>query len=133
VNLKGDNTPINCHIASIGAVNQTMAHPRELLKSSILSNAANIILLHNHPSKNLHPSKEDTMLTDRMLKITELIGIPLLDHIIVGGDNSEYFSFKAKGLLKNPIRVRGITCRVRNSVLQSLNSQRTSELVRVCD
>ena len=46
VNLKGDNTPINCHIASIGAVNQTMAHPRELLKSSILSNAANIILLH---------------------------------------------------------------------------------------
>lgn len=102
VNLKGDNTPINCHIASIGAVNQTMAHPRELLKSSILSNAANIILLHNHPSKNLHPSKEDTMLTDRMLKITELIGIPLLDHIIVGGDNSEYFSFKAKGLLKNP-------------------------------
>ena len=42
------------------------------------------------------------MLTDRMLKITELIGIPLLDHIIVGGDNSEYFSFKAKGLLKNP-------------------------------
>jgi DNA repair protein RadC len=57
---------------------------------------------HFHPSKNLHPSKEDTMLTDRMLKITELIGIPLLDHIIVGGDNSEYFSFKAKGLLKNP-------------------------------
>ena len=57
---------------------------------------------HFHPSGNLHPSKEDTMLTDRMLKLSELIGIPLLDHIIVGGDNSEYFSFKAKGLMKNP-------------------------------
>jgi len=102
VNLKGDNTPINFHIASIGTVNQAMAHPRELFKASILSNAVNIILLHCHPSGNLHPSKEDTMLTDRMIKLSELIGIPLLDHIIVGGDNREYFSFKEKGLMKNP-------------------------------
>lgn len=101
VNLKGDNTPINCHIASIGAINQTVAHPRELLKSTILSNAASMIIVHCHPSSNLTPSKEDTMLTDRMLKLSELIGIPLLDHIIVGGDNSKYFSFKAKGVLKN--------------------------------
>ena len=100
VNLKGDNTPINCHIASVGAINQTVAHPRELLKSAILSNAASMIIVHCHPSSNLTPSKEDTMLTDRMLKISELIGIPLLDHIIVGGDNSKYFSFKAKGVLK---------------------------------
>ncbi len=56
---------------------------------------------HFHPSSNLTPSKEDTMLTDRMLKLSELIGIPLLDHVIVGGDNSQYFSFKAKGVLKN--------------------------------
>jgi DNA repair protein RadC len=102
VNLKGDNTPINFHIASIGAVNQAMAHPRELFKSSILSNAANMILLHCHPSGNLHPSKEDTMLTDRMIKLCGLLGIPLLDHIIVGRDNSQYFSFKEKGLLPNP-------------------------------
>ncbi|MDD3138735.1 MAG: JAB domain-containing protein [Lachnospiraceae bacterium] len=101
VNLKGDNTPINCHIASIGAINQAVAHPRELLKSTILSNAASMIIVHCHPSFNLTPSKEDTMLTDRMLKLSELIGIPLLDHVIVGGDNSQYFSFKAKGVLKN--------------------------------
>lgn len=57
---------------------------------------------HFHPSGNLHPSKEDAMLTDRMIKLCGLLGIPLLDHIIVGGDNSQYFSFKEKGLLSNP-------------------------------
>lgn len=102
INLKGDSTPINCHFASMGAVNQALAHPRELFKSSILSNAANMILVHNHPSSNLQPSKEDTIMTDRMIQLTELLGIPLLDHIIVGGDNREYFSFRAKGLLTNP-------------------------------
>ena len=102
INLKGDNTPINCHFASMGAVNQAMAHPRELFKSSILSNAANMILVHNHPSSNLQPSNADTVLTDRMIQLTGLLGIPLLDHIIVGGDNREYFSFRAKGLLTNP-------------------------------
>ncbi len=102
INLKADNTPINCHIASIGALNQALAHPRELFKSSILSNAANMMLIHCHPSHNLYPSKDDTRLTDRMIKLSELIGIPLLDHIIVGGDNREYFSFRSKGLMNNP-------------------------------
>ena len=55
---------------------------------------------HFHPSGKLSPSKWDTMITDRMLKIGELIGIPLRDHIIVGGDNLEYFSFKEKGLME---------------------------------
>lgn len=102
INLKTDGIPINCNFASIGALNYSMAHPRELLKSSILSNAANMILLHNHPSGTLLPSKDDIRMTDRMKKITELIGIPLLDHIIVGGDNREYFSFREKGIIKNP-------------------------------
>ncbi len=94
INLKTDGTPINCHIASMGAINQTIAEPRELFKASILSNAAQMILVHNHPSGSLEPSKADTVLTDRMLKLTELMGITLADHIIVGGDNRSYFSFK---------------------------------------
>jgi len=102
INLKGDSTPINCHFASMGAVNQALAHPRELFKSSILSNAANMILVHNHPSGNLIPSKSDTIMTDRMVKLCELMGIPLVDHIIVGGDNRQFFSFKEKGLMPNP-------------------------------
>ncbi|MFR4145022.1 MAG: JAB domain-containing protein [Mediterraneibacter gnavus] len=67
-----------------------------MFKSSILSNATSMILIHNHPSGNLEPSKWDTMLTDRMLKLGELIGIPVVDHIIVGGENKECFSFKRK-------------------------------------
>lgn len=102
VNLKADGTPINCHFASMGAVNQSIACPRELFKSSILSNAANMILLHNHPSGSLVPSKEDTVLTDRMIELCGMMGIPLLDHVIVGGDNREYFSFREKGILKTP-------------------------------
>ena len=102
INLKSDLTPINVHFASVGAINEAMAHPRELLKASILSNAASIMLIHCHPSGQLLPSKADTMMTDRMNKICELIGIPLVDHVIVGGDNREFFSFKEKGVIKNP-------------------------------
>lgn len=102
INLKLDGTPINCNIVSIGAVGQTIAEPRELFKSSILSNAAQMIMVHNHPSGRLEPSEQDTMLTDRMLKLTDLMGITLNDHVIVGGDNSRYFSFYEKGLLEHP-------------------------------
>ena len=57
---------------------------------------------HFHPSGNLEPSKEDTMITDRILTLSAYMGIPLKDHVIVGGDNSSYFSFKEKELLKVP-------------------------------
>ena len=102
INLRTDLKPINVHFASMGALNEAMVHPRELLKASILSNAASIMLVHCHPSGNLCPSKSDTMMTDRMNTICEMMGIPLIDHIIVGGNNREYFSFKEKGLIKNP-------------------------------
>mgnify|MGYP002226521805 CR=1 FL=1 len=61
-----------------------------------------MMLIHCHPSGNIFPSKADTMMTDRMNKLCELIGIPLLDHIIVGGDNRAFFSFKEKGMIDNP-------------------------------
>lgn len=103
VNLKSDNTPINCSFVSMGAINQAIVHPRELFKSAILSNAANMLLLHCHPSGNLQPSKEDIRLTDRLIHLTELMGIPLLDHIIVGGDNHQFFSMKEKGMMQNSV------------------------------
>ena len=93
---------INVHFASVGSLNEAMAHPRELFKSSILSNAASMMLIHCHPSGNVFPSKADTMMTDRMNKLCELMGIPLIDHIIVGGDNREFFSFREKGMIDNP-------------------------------
>lgn len=95
VNLRADMRPININIASIGALDQSIAHPREILKSTILSNAAAIILVHNHPSGRLAPSVEDIGLTDRMNKICDLIGVKLVDHIIVGPGN-EFYSFQEK-------------------------------------
>ena len=95
VNLRADMRPININIASIGALDQSIAHPREILKSTILSNAAAIILVHNHPSGRLVPSVEDIGLTDRMNKICGLIGVKLVDHIIVGPGN-EFYSFQEK-------------------------------------
>ena len=91
LNLKTNGIPINCTFASMGALNYAVGNPRELLKASILSNAANIILVHNHPSGNLVPSKA-----------CEMVGIPLHDHVIVGGDNHKYFSFREKGVVSNP-------------------------------
>ncbi len=102
INLKADGTPINCHFASIGALNEAIVHPRELFKASILSNAANMILVHCHPSGSLQPSKQDIKITDQLIDICGLMGIPLLDHVIVGGDNREFFSFKQKGIMANP-------------------------------
>lgn len=99
VNVWTDGSPINCNFVSIGAVDMTVSHPREMLKTSILSNAAHMLIIHNHPSGNLTPSVDDVQLTARMHKLCELVGIPLIDHIIVGGDNTRYFSFREKGIL----------------------------------
>lgn len=100
INLRTDGKPINCSFVSIGVLDQTLAHPREILKSSILSNAASCILVHNHPSGKLTPSQDDTKTTKRMIEVGRLLGIPLLDHIIVGANSDEYFSFRSKGLME---------------------------------
>lgn len=100
INLKSDGTPINGHIASMGGIDQAVAYPRELLKTAILSNAASMILLHSHPSGSVTPSRADIAVTERMIEIGHLMGIPLMDHIIVGGNTQNYFSFRKKQVLK---------------------------------
>ena len=98
VHLRSDNVPINMTIISMGTLNQSLVHPREVLKAAFLSNAATILLFHNHPSGNLKPSKEDIALTGRMQKLCMLAGIPVIDHVILGNDQS-YFSFREKQIL----------------------------------
>lgn len=106
VNLRSDGVPINCHFASMGALGYAVVEPRELFKAAILSNAASMILLHNHPSTSLQPSREDIRITDCILQLGQLMGIPLTDHIIVGAcNNKEYFSFREKELIKNTAQV----------------------------
>lgn len=102
INMKSDGTPVSCNFASVGVLNGCTASAREIFKSSILSNAAFMLLVHNHPSGSLVPSKEDTMLTDRMVELCAMMDIPLMDHVIVGGDNWQYFSFREQGILINP-------------------------------
>ncbi|MDO4648662.1 MAG: JAB domain-containing protein [Eubacteriales bacterium] len=98
VHLRSDNAPINMTIVSMGCLNQSIVHPRELLKAAFLSNAAAIMMFHNHPSGSLQPSREDIAITNRMQQLCMMAGIPVLDHIILG-QNDFYYSFREKDIL----------------------------------
>ena len=93
VNLNSNLTPINMNVVSMGALNVAYVHPRDAMKSAILSNAAYMMLIHNHPSGSMTPSKEDIKITDQIQSAASLMGIPVLDHIIVGR-YQEFFSIR---------------------------------------
>lgn len=82
---------------SLGSVNSSIVHPREVFKEAIQASAAQIIVAHNHPSGGLEPSPEDLALTRRLAETAKIIGIELLDHIIVTAN--DFLSLKDKGLL----------------------------------
>lgn len=86
---------IGWEVISIGTVTASLAHPREILKGAILSNACGIILVHNHPSGDCSPSDEDVRLTNRIKDATRIMGIELLDHVVVSVNGA--YSFKASG------------------------------------
>lgn len=75
---------IGMNTVSVGSLNQTIIHPREIFKPAFISNAAAIILAHNHPSGDTTPSIEDTEVSKRLVEAGKLLGIEVLDHIIVG-------------------------------------------------
>jgi DNA repair protein RadC len=95
--LDSKNYLIDIHDISVGTLNETLVHPREVFESAIRKLAASIIIAHNHPSGDLEPSDEDLKLTQRLLTVGELTGIPVIDHFIVS--SSGYISFKEKHLL----------------------------------
>lgn len=101
VNFQTDMRPINFTIISVGCLDSSLVHPREVVKASILSNASGVILFHNHPSGTVEPSKDDIISTDRLKNAFNLMGIRVLDHIIVGNDKS-YYSFCKKNKLALP-------------------------------
>lgn len=84
-------------LVSRGIVNNAVVSPREVLYRALLSGASAIILVHNHPSGDIVPSKQDMSVTERMLKACDLIGITLLDHLIIG---DSYYSFKQNNWVK---------------------------------
>ena len=84
---------------SVGSLDMSIVHPRETFREAITASAAAIILAHNHPSGDPTPSPEDLDLTRRLMEAGRLLGIPVLDHIIVGG--SRWISLQTQGFLKN--------------------------------
>jgi DNA repair protein RadC len=83
---------------SIGTLNSSQVHPREVFKSAIKVSAAAIIIVHNHPSGDPTPSKEDLDVTQRVIKAGSILGIEVLDHVIIG--DGKFLSFKTKGLMQ---------------------------------
>ena len=91
ISVDARSKPLAVEIVSIGTVNASLAEPREIFNHSILNNAAGIILVHNHPSGDCEPSREDRRLTKRIEKCGELLGIEMYDHVIIG---EGYYSFR---------------------------------------
>lgn len=95
VALDTKNQPVSINVCHIGSLNASIVHPREVMKTAILSNAASILVGHNHPSGKVEPSREDMDVTKRLIEAGKIIGIEVLDHIIVG--DAGYTSLKEKG------------------------------------
>jgi DNA repair protein RadC len=93
------NRPIGVNVVSSGTLNQSLVHPRESFKLAILQSAAAIIFAHNHPSGDPEPSRDDQVITDRLTKAGEIIGIRILDHVILG-EPGKFFSFADSGRLR---------------------------------
>jgi DNA repair protein RadC len=97
LHLNSKNRLLCMEIVSTGSLNVSIVHPREVYKSALLSSAAAIVFVHNHPSGDPAPSREDIELTSRLKGASDLMGIRLLDHVIIGTDR--HYSFADQGLL----------------------------------
>ncbi|SDM34985.1 RadC-like JAB domain-containing protein [Psychrobacillus sp. OK028] len=88
--VKNQPTAINvCHIGSLDA---SILHPREVMKTAIMSNSASIIVAHNQPIGRTEPSQEDIEVTKRLVEAGKIIGIELIEHLLIGDDNHQYIS-----------------------------------------
>lgn len=82
---------INYKIITIGTIDETICHPRDIIYNAIKCNASGIIIIHNHPSGDIHPSPADIKMTNNLIESCKIVGIPLLDHLITNTKN--YYSF----------------------------------------
>lgn len=96
LNIK--NHVLSMPVISIGSLTTSVVHPREVFKAALQQAAAALILVHNHPSGDPSPSRDDILTTKRLVEAGKLMDVPVLDHIIIGNDN--YISLKEKGVIK---------------------------------
>ncbi len=97
ITLNGGHEIMQIRVVSVGTINQTIVHPREVFSEALIENAAAIIVAHNHPSGNCEPSEQDLKTTKVLLDCADLLGISLLDHIIFS--RTSYFSFLEHDLI----------------------------------
>ncbi|HEC63037.1 MAG TPA: JAB domain-containing protein [Candidatus Acetothermia bacterium] len=97
ITLNGAGEVIQTRVVTVGLLDSSQVHPREVFADAIADRAAAVILAHNHPSGSLEPSPEDIAITRRLVQAGEILGIPVLDHIIVGP--AGYLSLKERHLL----------------------------------
>jgi DNA repair protein RadC len=92
------NRPRGYKIVSVGTLDQSLVHPREVFREAIADGASKVILFHNHPSGDSRPSAEDVDITRRLVNVGETVGIPVLDHLILGSGGT-YTSLKDMGVI----------------------------------
>lgn len=97
--IDGDNNLIRKRTVFVGTLNQSLVHPREVFAAAVADRAAGIVIVHNHPSGKCEPSKEDFVITQRLVEAGKIMGIEILDHIIIS--KKGHYSFQKRGLLKN--------------------------------
>jgi DNA repair protein RadC len=97
VSLNTKNMVIAVETISVGSLSSSIVHPREVFKNPIKRSAAAIVLVHNHPSGDPSPSKEDIDITRRLAEVGKLLGVDVLDHIIIG--DNRWTSLKEKGVI----------------------------------
>ncbi len=95
--LDGKGGPVGAIMISLGSLTASLVHPREVFGPAYVRGAASIVLVHNHPSGNPTPSTEDVALTRRLIDVGTTLGIPVIDHVIVG--DGKHFSMAAMGML----------------------------------
>jgi len=97
ITIDGASRLIKKRVVTVGILNQSLVHPREVFVDAIVDRAAGIIIAHNHPSGELYPSRADMQVTDRLKDAGRILGIELLDHIIIA--KSGWYSFSEEGAL----------------------------------
>jgi DNA repair protein RadC len=97
LDLNARNDVLDFEVVSIGTATASLVHAREVFRAAITVGACGVILAHNHPSGDENPSPDDRETTRRIKAAGDLLGIPLLDHVIIGG--AKFFSFRERGLL----------------------------------
>ncbi len=95
ISLNGAHEVLNLRVVSVGLLNRTIVHPREVFADPLKDRAAAVVVAHNHPSGNVDPSKEDQQITSRLKEAGETLGIQLLDHVIFSVRG--YYSFLEHG------------------------------------